>query len=368
MKRPSILAIAAISLISTITLSRCGDSVETTQPQTKRLTAAVYASGTLLPEQEYQVFSTVDGYLQEAYVKEGDTVRQGQPLFYVSNQVREVQEQGANAVVERTLPTVAENAPIYQELEGRIEVARIKMEQDKLQHERYQRLLAEKAISQSTYEKYYLQYQSSLKDYQNLQRQYEQQQLSGQLQLQQARNQLLVNQAQQSVGRLKSFVDGIVYDIYRKPGGLITPTQPVALIGTGDLIAKLSVDEDDLDKVYEGQKVLITFDAYGDQVFPARITKIYPLLNQVEQSFRVDAEFEDKLPVGIYGLNLEANIVVTEDKEVMVLPRTALLKGDSVWVMREDEEVKVPVQTGIADDQWIEITKGLDANTTVILK
>lgn len=363
-----IKALTTPTIMSILLLSGCGDSVETTQPQSRRLTAAVYASGTLLPEQEYEVFSTVDGYLQEVYVHEGDTVSQGDPLFYVSNEVREVQERGANAVVERTLPTVAKDAPVYQELEGRIEVARIRMEQDQLQYERYKRLLEEEAISRSSYEKYYLQYQSSLKDYQNLQNQYDQQKLSGQLQLQQARNQLLVNQAQQSVGHLKSFVNGIVYDIYKKPGGLVTPNQPLALMGAGDLIAKLSVDEDDLDKVFPGQKVLINFDAYGDRVFPAHIAKIYPLLNRVEQSFRVDAEFDETLPVGIYGLNLEANIVVSEDKEVVVLPRAALLKGDSVWVMRDDEEVKVPVQTGIADDQWVEITGGVDKSTTIILK
>ena len=346
----------------------CGSKENTVQPQFKKLTSAVYASGTLLPEQEYKVVPTVDGYLQEVYVKEGDLVKKGQLLFSISNEVREVQEQGAGAVVEYTQATVNENAPVFKELEGRMEVARIKKEQDELQYQRYKKLLEEDAISKSAYEKYYLQYQSSLKDYQNIQRQYDQQRLSGRLQLQQAQNQLQLTRAQQNVGQMKSFIDGIVYDIYKEQGDLVNPNQPLALIGAGDMIAKLSVDEDDLDKVYEGQQVLITMDAYEDKVFKAHIKKVYPVLNKVEQSFRVDAIFDDTLPVGVYGLNLEANIVLSEDKEVTVIPRSALLKGDSVWIKKDKEEIKVPVQTGMADEQWVEIKGGLDKSSTIIVK
>lgn len=368
MKRPIIWLTLGVAATVVIITGSCGNKAETIQPQYKKLTAAVYASGTLVPEQEYKVVSTVDGYLQEAYVKEGDTVKKRQELFYVSNEVREAQERGSQAVVQRTIPTVSENAPVFKELEGRIEVARIKMEQDELQYKRYKKLFEQDAISRSSYEKYYLQYQSSLKDYQNLKQQYEQQTLSGKLQLQQAQNQLQVNRAQQNVGRLKSFINGVVYDIYKKEGDLINPSQPVALIGAGDMIAKLSVDEDDLDKVYIGQEVLISMDAFENEIFKAHISKIYPLLNKVEQAFKVDAVFDDTLPVGIYGLNLEANIVLTRDKPVLVIPRSALQKGDSVWVKKDGEETKIAIQTGIADDEWIEVISGLDTNTTIILK
>lgn len=368
MKRPIIWATLGIAVTVTTLAVGCGGKNETVQPQFKKLTSAVYASGTLLPELEYKVVPSIDGYLQETYVKEGDTVTKGQELFYVSNEVREVQEQGANAVVQRTIRTVSDDAPMFKELEGRIEVARIRKEQDELQYNRYKKLCEEDAISKSSYEKYYLQYQSSLKDYQNLKQQYEQQRLSGKLQLQQAENQLQVNRAQQNIGRLKSFVNGVVYEIYKKQGDLVTPNQPVALVGAGNLIAKLYVDEDDLDKVYEGQQVMITMDAYDDKVFKARIKKIYPILNKVEQSFKVDAVFDEALPVGTYGLNLEANIVLAENKEVMVIPRAALQKGDSVWVKKDGEELKVPVKTGIADDQWVEIKSGLNKSSTIILK
>ena len=355
-------------LLLLVVATGCGEKVQEVHPEEKVLTAAVYASGTLLPEQEYKAVSSVDGYLVSALVKEGDTVRKGQLLFRVSSEVRQAQQSGAAAIVEKTLPTVGDNAPVIKELEGRIAVSRIKKEQDSLQYLRYKNLYEAQAITKSNYEKYYLQYQSSAKEYQNLKEQLQQQKLSANIQLQQAKNQLSISAAQSDVGVLKSYVDGVVYDIYKKEGDLITPNQPVALIGAGRMIAKLLVDENDLDKIYEGQKVLITMDAFRDKIFNAKIDRIYPVLNKVEQSFRVDAVLDEAAPVEIYGLNLEANIVVTENKKTMAIPKAALLKGDSVIVKKDGKEVKVKIQKGIEDDTWVEVLGGVDKSSTIIVR
>jgi multidrug resistance efflux pump len=348
-------------------LGACKDKQEEIHPEYKELTAAVYASGSLVPEEEYKVFSSIDGYLVQSLVAEGDTVQKGQLLFSVSNEVRDVQEAGAAAMVQRTVPTVSSNSPAFNELKGRIEVGRIKMQQDSLQYLRYKNLYEQQAISKSNYEKFYLQYQSSLKDYNNLNQQYEQQRLSNNIQLQTVQNQLSLAAAQANVGKLKSFVNGRVYDIYKKDGDLITPNQPLALVGAGKMIAKLLVDEDDLDKIYTGQKVLITMDAYPDKIFNAHITKIYPLLNKVEQSFRVDAELDNTPSVEMYGLNLEANIIISEKKRVMVIPRSALLKGDSILLMKGEEVVKTKVKKGLEDEKWVEVI-GLTEQSTIIIE
>ncbi len=346
----------------------CKKKEKEVHPEMKLLTSAVYASGTLVPEEEYKIVSSVDGYLTEALVKEGDSVKKGQLLFKIGNQVRNVQEQGAQAVVQRTIPTVSENGPALQQLEGQIELARIRKSQDSLNYARYKALFEQDAISKSNYEKYELQYRSSLKDYQNLYEQYRQQKLANALQLQQAKNQLNVAAAQSDIGNLKSFVNGIIYEVYKKQGDLITPNQPVALIGAGKMFARLLVDEDDLNKVTQGQKVLITMDAFPDKVFTAKIEKIYPLLSKVEQSFRVDAVLDAPIPVEMYGLNLEANIVTAEKKQVMAIPKTALRKGDSLMIKKDGKTSVIKIQKGIEDENWVEVRGGLDQSSTIIIE
>jgi multidrug efflux pump subunit AcrA (membrane-fusion protein) len=349
-------------------VTSCSSKKKEVKPEMKMLTSAVYASGTLVPEQEYKVVSPVDGYLVDAIVKEGDTVHQGQLLFTLSSEIRAAQEEGTQALVQKTLPTVADNSPMLSELKGRIEVARIKMQQDSLQYIRYKNLFDQNAVSKSNYEKFYLQYQSSSREYSSLREQYKQQKLSGDIQLQQAKNQWAVAAAQSDVGKLKSYVNGIVYDVYKKTGDLVAPNQPVALIGAGAMYAKLLVDEDDLDKVYTSQKVLLTMDAFPDKVFNAHISKVYPLLNKVEQSFRVDAVLDDPIPVSVYGLNLEANIVVADKKNVLAIPRAALLKGDTVIIKDNGEEKKVKIKKGIEDENWVEVRSGLTESSTIILQ
>lgn len=349
-------------------LAGCGKKAEEVHLVRKKLTSAVYAAGTLVPEQEYKVVSGVDGYLGQALVKEGDRVEKGQLMFVLSSEVRQAQEQGAAAIVEQTVPATVPTAPGFRELRDQIAVAAIRKSQDSLQFARYKRLYEQEAISKSSYERYFLQYQSAQKDYQILRQKLEQQSLNSTLQLQQAKNQLSLARAQNEYGRLRSFASGTVYEVYKKQGDLVAPNQPVALVGSGAMIARLLVDEDDLGKISIGQKVLITMDAYPDKVFKAQVAKIYPLLSKVEQSFRVDAVFDEPIPVGMYGLNLEANIVVAEGKEVNVLPKRALQKGDSVLVERDGKRMMVKIEKGIEDDQFVEIRGGLDSQTKVIIE
>jgi multidrug efflux pump subunit AcrA (membrane-fusion protein) len=355
-------------LLLPFAMAACNSKEQEIHPETKTLTSAVYASGTLVPEQEYKVLSSVDGYLVAALVKEGDSVREGQHLFSISSDIRNAQEQGARALVQRTLPTSGNNAPLLRDLQGKIDVARIRMQQDSLQYGRYKSLYDQNAISKASYEKYYLQYESSQKDYQSMRQQYQQQRLAGDIQLQQAENQLSIAAATTGIGNLKSFVNGVVYDVYKKEGDLITPNQPIALIGAGQMFAKLLVDEDDLDKIFTGQKVLITMDAFPDKVFKAHISKVYPYLNKVEQSFRVDAILDEPVPVEMYGLNLEANIVIAENKQVLAIPKAALLKGDSVIIKNGKETKKVKIIKGIEDDAWVEVLGGIDKSSTIIIE
>ena len=69
-----------------------------------------------------------------------------------------------------------------------------------------------------------------------------------------------------------------------------------------------------------------------------------------------------------YGLNLEANIVVAEKKQVLAIPKAALQKGDSVTIKEDGKEKRVKIQKGIEDENWVEVKSGLSKSATIILK
>lgn len=355
-------------LLMLVTVAACKQKTKEVQPAMKQLTEAVYASGTLVPENEYKVVSSAEGFLQRALVKEGDTVKKGQLLFALSNDNQQTQVAAASELVSKTIPVAALNAPVMKDLENRIASAKIRLQNDQLQYNRYKNLYDQNAVSASNYEKYKLQFETTQHDVQGLEEQLQQQRLAAALQLQQANNQLQIARTSKANGVLKSYADGVVYDVYKQTGDLIGLNQPIALIGSGRMIAKLLIDEDDLGKVKQGQEVLITMDAYPDKIFHARVNKIYPLLNKVEQSFRVDAIFEEDMPLKLYGLNVEANIVLNNKSKTMVIPGKALLKGDSVLIKEGNATAKVKIKKGIADNDYVQVLGGLPDSSILIVQ
>lgn len=363
-----LLRIAYLVLFAAVFAASCKHKIKEVQPAARLLTEAVYASGTLVPENEYKVVAATDGFLQKSLVKEGDTVRTGQLLFTLSNDNQQAQVNAAAGVVNKTRPVAAANSPAVKDIENRLAAARIRLQNDQAQYTRYKNLFEQNAISASNYDKYRLQYQTTQHDVQGLEEQLSQQKLNAALQLQQASNQLLIAQTTRANGQVKSYADGVVFDLYKQTGDLIAPNQPIALIGSGKMIAKLLVDQDDLQKIYSGQKILITMDAFPNKIFHASVKRIYPMLNKAEQSFRVDAVFEEALPFSMYGLNIEANIVINERQKAMVIPRKALLHGDSVQVKENGSLAMVKIKKGAEDKDYVQVLEGLGPSAQIIIQ
>ncbi|HUR10548.1 MAG TPA: efflux RND transporter periplasmic adaptor subunit [Flavitalea sp.] len=353
--------------IALIVFISCNNKQKEVQPQVKLLTEAVYASGTLVPEIEYTVKSSIDGFLTTVNVREGDEVRVGTWLFSVTNENARAAVTAAEHSVRTTAPLASANAPALRELQNHLSAAATKLHSDSLQYNRYSNLFQQDAVSKSLYEKYQLQYETSAREVAAIKAQMQQVKLTSGIQLQQATDQLQLSQTRSGTGVVRSFNDGRVYDVYYKRGDLILPNQPIALIGSGQMIARLSVDEDDLQRVQVGQKVQITLDAFPDSIFSATIRRIYPLLNRVEQSFRVDAYFNSPVPAAMYGLNVEANIILREKQKTTVVPRKAIRKGDSIEVKQNNETITLKVHTGASDKEWVEIGEGIVSTNNIII-
>jgi HlyD family secretion protein len=350
-------------------LGACGKSkIKTLRPEITQLTEAVYASGTLVPESEYKVMSLSDGVITAVRIQAGDPVQAGTLLFSLSNTNLAANANAAQQVLNKTLPLSSDTAPLLRELRNRLLSAQGKLRFDSLQFQRFSSLLASEAISQREYEQAQLQYESSQREVLALQQQIRQIQLNAALQVQQAENQLRLANTSQQHTQLKSFGEGLVYEVLKYPGDMVYPNQPLAIVGSRKLIAKLMIDETDLGKIQLGQKVLLTLDAFPERVFQAEIQRIYPMLNRAEQSIRVDATLQDTLPQQLYGLNVEANIVIREAAQALVIPKTLLLPGDSVQILEGQTPRKVKIKRGVEDAQRLQVLSGLNPNSQLISK
>jgi multidrug efflux pump subunit AcrA (membrane-fusion protein) len=167
---------------------------------------------------------------------------------------------------------------------------------------------------------------------------------------------------------ITSDCNGIVYKTMKEQGEAVHLNEPVILIGDASKrIIKLFVDQQDINKIKIGQRGLVKTDITGDTIYKVSIVKIYSLLDEAAQSFRVDAVFTTNFPNKFIHDALEANIVINEKQNALVIPRYALAGKDSLWIRQNGRSEKIKVETGIASSGYIEILKGINETTQVII-
>jgi multidrug efflux pump subunit AcrA (membrane-fusion protein) len=125
---------------------------------------------------------------------------------------------------------------------------------------------------------------------------------------------------------------------------------------------ELNVDEFDIVKIRNGQKIIVRMDSYKNQVFEAKVSVIYPMMDERTRTFKVEAVFLKQPPKLYPNLTLEANIVINEKKNALTIP-TNYLVNDSTVIL-EDGTVKT-LKIGLRDYKIAEVISGIDKNTKI---
>lgn len=347
-------------------LLACTQPTDTIKPTVKPLLEAVYASGYVVSEQEYQVFSMADGTLKQLVMREGDRVKQGQPLLIVESQQQNARYTIAQETYEQA---VANKGPALAELKALVESAHSKMKFDSVNLVRYENLLKSNATSRVEYDRAQIQYTNSKNDYQGLTSRLIKAENELNLTIQNAYNQLKIAEEESGNYVLRSEIDGMVFKIMKEQGELVRRGELVAVVGKPDnFYLKLTVDELDVQRVKEGQDVVIRIDAYPQQTYRGSVRKVFPMVDTRQQSLRVDAELSEKLPGLFSGLAVEANIIIRQKDKAVVIPRHLVMPGDSVLIRTEDGPKKIKVVRGIETMEEVEILDGLTADSNLIAR
>lgn len=353
-------------LLASAVLLGCSE-VATQNPQTKSVTEAVYASGYLEALDQAEIRSQVEGVLLESFFTEGDRVRKGQVLFTLSGVALNSRLQSAQIAYDIALRNASEASPVLEEMKKSVAIAKEQLVNDSLTWVRQSNLYAQKAVSVSQFENARKAYESSRQSYQRSENQLKSKQDQVLRELEASRRDLRTVQDEVAFYEVRSDRDGIFYESVFNPGELVKKGDVLAIIGSDQgYLGSLKIDEKDISRVNLGQTVLLEMDAFPDQTFQAKVTKIYSRIDPADQMLRVDAALTDSLPASLTGLALEANILIREKAAALVIPGNLLLPGDSVVVLKEGKEQKVKVTTGIRTLSEVEILEGLTPQSNLI--
>ena len=352
-----------ILFITLLFFISCKDKFDQTKPIIGDVTESIYASGIVKAENQYTVFSTVSGILKKIDVVAGQTITKNQRLFEVEDDKAELNTQNARLTYQ-----LSQNDNHYiqdkiSEMELKVELAHDKLLVDKSLFDRNKRIKQYNVISEIDFEKVELAYKSSKLNLQTSQKQLSQ--LESQLIFDQNKNHILlkIGQKTQNDYAIKSAFSGQLFDVLVKEGSLISPQIPLAIIGEKDaFLLELEVDENDMARVKLNQSVLLTLDSYKNQVFDAKVSKIFPIMNEQSRTLNIEAHFIRKPPKLYPNLSAEANIIILTKKNAITIPKIYLLKGDSILVNKTE---KRKVTIGLSDYQKVEIILGLKPNEII---
>jgi len=166
---------------------------------------------------------------------------------------------------------------------------------------------------------------------------------------------------------------GIVYSLPAKQGGFVAAGD--LLLQVADLrkvLVRAFVDEPDVARLAPGDPIEITWDAVPGRVWQAAVTavpsavKLHGSRNVGETTCIVDNKDLKLLP----NINVGVTIVAAERDNVLVVPREAVRMDDSkpyVLLIADHELKRRDVETSLSNLTQVEVTRGLSANDRVAI-
>ena len=340
----------------------CNTNNDKILPERRSLTESVYSSVSVQPDSMYQAFSLVAGILDYHLKEEGDLITKDAPLIQIINNSPKLNTENARLALVLARENYEGRTAKLDAIRDEIVAARLKYSNDSLNYFRQKNLWEQNIGSRATYDTKKLNYELAKNNLKLLQSKLERTSIELKTAVEQAQNTYQTSLINTEDFTIRSKINGKVYALYKEPGEIVSTAQPLAMVGSASsFIIELLVDEVDIVRISIGQEVLITLDAYNGFIFKGRISKIRPKKDERNQTFTVEAVF-DESPEKLYpGLSGEANILIATKENILTIPKSYLINDNQV----KTDDGLVTVSLGLQNLEHVEIVSGIDQDTFI---
>lgn len=179
--------------------------------------------------------------------------------------------------------------------------------------------------------------------------------------------------------KVRAPYDGVITARFADPGALIqiatsSATTAIPLFTIMDLDTVrvyANVPQDDAPWITPGKTAAtITVKELPDRSFKGTVTRSTLALDPTTRSLLVEVDLPNADHALRPGTFAEMNLALREIPQALVLPPEALIsgpKGSTVFVVSARRATSIPVQTGVTDGRWVEITSGLTGDEEVVV-
>jgi HlyD family secretion protein len=169
-------------------------------------------------------------------------------------------------------------------------------------------------------------------------------------------------------------ISGTITSIDLSVGEQIDTTAVVTISNTDQpYTLDVSLDETDWDKAKIGYTASVTFDLLPDDNYPARITQVYPMLDDSSGTAMVHIVVQLDQPISVdlpVGSTASVDVTGGEALNAVLVPISALKEVESrkyaVYLMQNGKPVQQDVQIGLQDILYAEVKSGLKRGDVVL--
>jgi HlyD family secretion protein len=386
-----VAAVIAIMVIANLSMSRKkAIAVESQKVEERELRALVSASGKIRAKMSVNISASTNGKVVKMAVDEGELVNKGQFLL-------QIDPTPAEANVEQIKASIASAEANWNLVKANLQQAEIELER---QESLFKKNLTSEELLQkarTNYSVQKLQAQASEQDIQRLQ-----------AMLVSARHELQKVNVHSDIAGIvvkRNIEEGenVFVGAFNNPATVLLTVADLSIIE-----AEVEVDETDIVNVKVGQEAVVKVDAYPDNSFKGKVTKVghSPILStasgvgqQQATSFEVIVQLIEEIPNVRPGLSCKAEITTGYREKAIAVPIQALTlrkpselkplnpkarKGkltngeansdttkekeiQGAFVIKDGAVQFSEVKTGIAGDRFFEVISGLQPKDEVVI-
>jgi len=164
---------------------------------------------------------------------------------------------------------------------------------------------------------------------------------------------------------------GIVGRVYVDIGENVTIQTPVALVVDMDKVKiDLAIPEKYLPRLSGGLEAQINVDAYPEEVFSGRVTKISPIVDLTTRAAPIEITVDNPQHRLKSGMFAKVRLILEEHKNIPVILKEAIIGKEPnlyVYVIENNQAILKKITLGLRQGPYFEVRDGLRQGDLVVI-
>lgn len=386
-------------------------NVTVTKAESRQVPAYIPATGSLVADETSDIATKVAGKVTNTYANVGDFITRGSTIAKLDDSDAKLRVAEAQANVKKAQSSVRQaearlglsangtfNSSVIPEVrtagagveqaQAELRQAEASLRQAEANEKRYRELVETGDVAVITYETYRTARDTAraardtaqarvnsakqqLETAVNAAKQNNQAIKSAEADVEAARTQVATAQAAVADTIVRAPFSGYISERPAAVGEFVTSSSVIAtILRSNPIKVQMQVAESDVPYIAIGRGVSIQVDSYKDRSFGGTVTAVNPAIDPASRAATVEAQIENNDNALRSGMFATAKIVRDGGSVGVFVPRSAVYNDQAtqnyrIFVIEENIAKLKVVQIGTAENDFIQILSGVNADQTI---